>query len=94
MLAHDIAPALHRTGVTKHVTPHVLRHTCAVHMLEGGAGVREVQMLLAHAMKTKGPHLRFRFTENMVAGVFSFRLPARLLSADASLRYSCDTRRS
>jgi integrase/recombinase XerD len=44
-----LAPAVRGAGIVKHVTPHVLRHSCAIHMLERGAGVREVQQLLGHA---------------------------------------------
>lgn len=38
-----------KARITRNITPHILRHSCATHMVEGGADIRTVMEFLGHA---------------------------------------------
>lgn len=66
-------------GLTKRVTPHTLRHTYATHLLDAGADLRTVQVLLGHKAISSTQH----YTRLSRAQLTATPSPAELLGTRA-----------
>ena len=72
-----------QTDIAKPVTPHSLRHAFAVHLLESGADVRTIQLLLGHrSLSTTARYLRLATNKVCAtASPLDFLQPASLAIA-------------
>lgn len=50
MIRHLLDDLAVRCGIARKLYPHLLRHSIAVHLLRGGADIREVQAFLGHSL--------------------------------------------
>ncbi|MCI2422821.1 site-specific tyrosine recombinase XerD [Saccharopolyspora sp. K220] len=78
---HALKAAAQRAGIAGSVSPHVLRHSFATHLVEGGADVRVVQELLGHASVTT-TQVYTLITVNTLREVYATAHPRAHLMSD------------
>jgi site-specific recombinase XerD len=59
--------AAKQAGIKKEVSPHILRHSFATHMLDKGVNLKRLQMILGHnALRTTSIYLHLSNPDSFV----------------------------
>jgi len=73
-----IKKATKRAGIRKNVTPHMLRHSFATHLLENGTDLRYIQVLLGHS-STRTTEI---YTQVAINNIKAIKSPIELLNLE------------
>jgi len=73
-----ITDACMRANIKKKVSPHMLRHSFATHLLETGTDIRFIQTLLGHS-STKTTEI---YTQVAINNIKTIQSPIELLNLD------------
>jgi len=73
-----IKNAAKKGGIKKNITPHMLRHSFATHLLENGTDLRYIQVLLGHS-STRTTEV---YTQVAINNIKMIKSPIELLNLD------------
>lgn len=73
-----IKTAAKKAGIRKNITPHMLRHSFATHLLENGTDLRYIQVLLGHS-STRTTEV---YTQVAINNIKAIKSPIELLNLD------------